>query len=186
MCFLIPITSVRWKPQQSHATLSRWIRQHRQLVNCRRNTDKSDGVTINEAEEGVRKRQNETATARGEVASVPRVSAGLLHRVGRVWDLFPWTHSLPDSLSAVPLSLQWEGDNWRESVDFHVYADMYFKHRYRPRPDRGSDVYCVTFESQWRVPPPVDTAREGCNESLNGAIDNPPPSFSGQVRGTRQ
>lgn len=35
--------------------------------------------------------------------------------------------TLPNSLSTMPLSLQREGDGRRESVDFHVYADMYFK-----------------------------------------------------------
>lgn len=49
------------------------------------------------------------------------------------------------------------------------------KHRYQPRPDhRGSDVYSVTFDSQWKMPPPVDTTLEGHNESLR-VIDNPPP-----------
>lgn len=81
--------------------------------------------------------------------------------------------TLPDSLNTVPLSLQREDD--RESVDFHVYADMYFKTSISTAPRPRLRERCVWryFRFTIEMPSPVDTALEGRNESLR-TIDNPP------------
>jgi len=136
-----------------------------------RNTDKSDNVTINETEEGARERerQEETVTARGEVTSVPRVSAGLLEEGCGSYSLRVWARSVPDSLSTVPLSLR--GGAW-----VSTYMQICILNIDIDRVPTAC-VYCVTFDSQWRTPPPVDTAPKGRGESL-GAINNPPASSS--------
>jgi hypothetical protein len=91
-------------------------------------------------------------TARGEVTSVPRVSAGLLVEGGcgtysrRVDSL------RPRLIKYRALILAAGGGNRRESMGFHVYADMYFKHRYRPRPDRARVLRYFRFTMENATP----------------------------------
>jgi len=117
-------------------------------------------------------------TARGEVTSVPRVSAGLLVE-GGCGTYSRRVDSLPDSLSTVPLSLRREAaSEGRAWVSTYMQICILNIDIDRVPTAR---VYCVTFDSQWRMPPPVDTAPEGRGESL-GAINNPPASSSAEAR----
>lgn len=94
---------------------------------------------INEVEEGAR----ETVTAEVRLQVSPEYGGALRRGCG----IYPRRGpTLPDSLNTVPLSLQREDD--RESVDFHVYADMYFKTSISTDHDCGSDAYGITFDSQ--------------------------------------
>lgn len=72
---------------------------------------------INEIEEGAR----ETVTVKLQVS--PEYGGALRRGCG----IYPCGPTLPNSLNMVPLSLQRKDDSQRESIDFHVYADMYFK-----------------------------------------------------------
>lgn len=119
-----------------------------------RNIDKSDSVMINGVEEGAK----ETVTARQSYKCPPSTVRPFAE--GATYSRCGLT--LPDSLSTCPYprcKKLTAGETGR--VDFHVRMQIrIWKHQYQPRPDRGSDVYCVTFDSQWKMPSPASIPRK--------------------------
>lgn len=123
-----------------------------------RNTDKSNSILIRQVEKGARETGDNGATLQVS----PEYGKTLDGGCGTCSRCRP---ALPDSLQC---SCSEQAAATERT--FHVYADMYFK-------TSISTDACIALLSihngVWL--PPVDTAREGRNESFR-AINNPPPS----------
>jgi len=97
-----------------------------------------------------------------------------------VWNLFPSRGLAPRLIKYRALILAAGGGKRRERAWVSTYMQICILNIDIDRVPTAR-VYCVTFDSQWRMPPPVDTAPEGRGESL-GAINNPPASSSAEAR----
>lgn len=119
---------------------------------------------INQVEEGAR----EMVTARRGYKCPPSTVEPFAEGVESIPRCGP---TLPNSLSTMPLSLQREGDGRRESVDFHVYADMYFKTSIStaPRPrERILRYFRFTMEdaNPPSILPRAGVAMNHCEQSI--------------------